>query len=128
MKVSIFFRMNPFLCFSVEEWPDSFEGKHQVLWMWVIFLVDPFIAAYAFVPASVKEHGNKRRVIASGRPSWSIAFYIWLSSVRPSLLVWLTLRCIFNLWLTLRCIFNLWLTLGGILNVYLTLGGSQIGL
>ena len=53
MKVSIFFRMNPFLCSPVEEWPDSFEGEHQVLWMWVIFLVDPFIAAYAFVPASV---------------------------------------------------------------------------
>ena len=118
MKVSIFFRMNPFLCSPVEEWPDSFEGEHQVLWMWVIFLVDPFIAAYAFVPASVKEHGNKRRVIASGRPSWIIAFYIWLSSVRPSLLMWLTLRCIFNLWLTLR----------GIFNVYLTVGGSQIGL
>ena len=108
MKVSIFFRMNPFLCFAVEERPDSFESEHQVLWMWEIFLVDPFIAANAFVPTSVKEHGNKRRVIASGRPSWSIAFFIWLPAVGCSLL--------------------LWLTLGGIFNLWLTLGGSQIGL
>ena len=78
VKVAIFFRVNPFLCFPVEEWPYGLQGKEQVPRVWVIFLVDPFVAAYTFVSASVQKHSYKWRVIASGGPSWSIALWIWL--------------------------------------------------
>ena len=78
VKVAIFFRVNPFLCFPVEEWPYGIQGKEQVPRVWVIFLVDPFVAAYTFVSASVQKHRHKWRVIASGGPSWCIALWIWL--------------------------------------------------